>query len=107
MDFLQFESTERFDCIYDHAALVALNTKERRRYSKVIKKCMNQNTLYLINMLIRDKVGGPPYSVKKKELGELFWNYDVEEKYFEKEKEKEKNKKLMIDNCSFVIQKKE
>lgn len=75
-DFFKLDAPENYDFVYDRAALVALPPEMREDYAKIIKKSLKSGGKYLLITYEYDqtKLSGPPFSVEKKEVYELYQN---------------------------------
>ncbi|MDR8394178.1 thiopurine S-methyltransferase [Aliifodinibius sp. S!AR15-10] len=79
------------DAIYDKAALVALPLKKRREYAQLVLQYCSPSTPMLVSTFEypQDEMSGPPFSVFRDELEELYGNrFNIEllheESVFEK-----------------------
>lgn len=77
-DFLRLPdaATPAFDLIYDKAALVALPPQMRKKYAEKIMALTGQATRILLHGFSynQQEMNGPPFSVRDKEVEELYGN---------------------------------
>lgn len=74
-DLFDLEKDFFDDChtIYDRASLIALPIEMRKKYALKIEELLpNANTLLITIEYNQEKVNGPPFSVDKNELNNLF-----------------------------------
>lgn len=83
-DFFNFaqknEFHQKFDLIYDRAALIALDPVTRTRLAPQLLKLLKPNAhLFLIGLCYQqDLISGPPFSVPTDEVQHLFKTADIE-----------------------------
>ncbi len=74
-DFFELTNKQLSDfyCVYDRASLVAFPKEKRKKYVAQIKKIMPNATMLLITLDYEQKImTGPPFSVDKTEVEQLF-----------------------------------
>jgi thiopurine S-methyltransferase len=73
-DFFLLNAHEKYDLIYDRAALVALPAPMRKTYAEVLKKALKTGGKYLLVVYEYDqtKMEGPPFSVSDEEIRALY-----------------------------------
>jgi thiopurine S-methyltransferase len=73
-DFFQLNAQNRYDLIYDRAALVALPAPMRKTYAEVLKKALKPGgkALLVVYEYDQTKMEGPPFSVGAEEVHELY-----------------------------------
>lgn len=73
-DFFKLPENEKYDFIYDRAALVALPEVMRKNYAEVIKRSLKKGGKCLLIVYEYDqaKMDGPPFSVDEKEIHALY-----------------------------------
>ena len=73
-DFFQLNAHEKYDLIYDRAALVALPALMRKTYAEVLKRALKIGGQYLLVVYDYDQtqMEGPPFSVSTSEIHELY-----------------------------------
>jgi thiopurine S-methyltransferase len=73
-DFFQLNANEKYDLIYDRAALVALPAPMRKTYSEVLNRALKIGGKYLLVVYDYDQtqMEGPPFSVSTSEVHELY-----------------------------------
>ena len=103
-DFLAFNSPTPFDFIYDRAALVALPPDMRVPYAKhCIKQLKSGGKLLLVSFEYdQTKVQGPPHSVEKTEIQEIYQGMNIE--IFHEKSETPKAPKFQDNNVSIFKQ---
>ncbi len=71
---------ETYDIVYDRAAMVALPHDMRKEYADRLKSLLNPGGRILLVALDYEQheMAGPPFSVPKSEIEQLFAEYDVE-----------------------------
>src|SRR5690606_5810549 len=76
-DFFNLSKVDKYHHIYDRAALVALPFDMRRRYAKVISDVLQKGGKYLLVVYEynQDEMSGPPFSVSKSEIEELYGDH--------------------------------
>ncbi len=81
-DFFKFQNiNQKFSAIYDRASLIALPSEMRKMHAKTLLNVTKKNARILMISLEYDqsKVEGPPHSVTKDEIEELFSsNFEIE-----------------------------
>lgn len=63
---------EPFDAVYDDAALIALPAELRRSYVAQVQRLIAPRAALLLITLHFDAGGGPPFSVSREEVSELY-----------------------------------
>ena len=73
-DFFKLNETNSYDLVYDRAALVALPSDLRKKYTKVLKQLLKPGGKYLLIAYEYDqtKMEGPPFSVEESEVRKLY-----------------------------------
>ncbi|XP_006011443.1 probable thiopurine S-methyltransferase isoform X1 [Latimeria chalumnae] len=75
-DFFQFSGTvaEKFNGIWDRGSLVAINPRDRQRYTDLIVTLMEEDCHYLLDTFLYDPSvhKGPPFYVPDHEIENLF-----------------------------------
>lgn len=73
-DFFKLNRDERYDLVYDRAALVALPLPIRKNYAEMIRHVLKEGGKYLLITYEYDQtlLAGPPFSVGEKEIHELY-----------------------------------
>lgn len=73
-DFFDSKESNRYDYIYDRAALVALPKAMRITYSNILKTAVKPQGKYLLIVYEYDEsqMPGPPFSVSEKEIKDLY-----------------------------------
>lgn len=73
-DFFKIGAAERYDFVYDRAALVALPADMRRAYSRIITDALKTDGRCLLVTYAYDtgKMDGPPFSVEEAEVQALY-----------------------------------
>ncbi|XP_030067284.1 thiopurine S-methyltransferase-like [Microcaecilia unicolor] len=68
---------DKFDCIWDRGALVAINPCDRERYANVLSSLMGREFRYLLVTVSYDhtKHSGPPFYVPDVEVDKLFGTF--------------------------------
>ncbi|QDP01647.1 thiopurine S-methyltransferase [Thalassotalea sp. PS06] len=76
------EFTGSIDFIYDRAALIALPEAMRKRYVEHLKRFMANGTRVLLFTLEypQQELQGPPFSVSKSEIEELFVDFQINQR---------------------------
>nr|XP_033790475.1 thiopurine S-methyltransferase [Geotrypetes seraphini] len=90
---------DKFDCIWDRGALVAVNPCDRERYANILTSLMEKECRYLLVIVSYDhtKFGGPPFYIPDSELDKLFGSFCCI-KYLEKaDALKERQQKWGLD----------
>jgi len=63
---------EPFDAVFDDAALIALPAEVRRSYAAHVQRLIAPRAALLLITLYFDAPGGPPFSVSREEVRELY-----------------------------------
>lgn len=73
-DFFKLPESEKYDFIYDRAALVALPEMMRKKYAEVIKRSLKKGgkCLLIVYEYDQTKMDGPPFSVDENEINALY-----------------------------------
>lgn len=76
-DFFKFNQKQSYDFIYDRASLVALPPDMRKTYAQILKDSLKPGGKYLLIAYEYDqsKLQGPPFSVDRKEIFELYQDH--------------------------------
>lgn len=79
-DFFSFRPEKKFDFLYDRAALVALPPAMRKEYASHSMDLLKVGGQLLLVSFEYDqkKVQGPPHSVEKAEIQEIYKNMKIE-----------------------------
>lgn len=73
---LTAEDVGNVDAVYDRAALIALPTDMRLRYSEQMRQLSNNAPQYIITLNYdQSKKDGPPFSVNKTQIQQYYGNY--------------------------------
>ena len=76
-NFLEFNSANEFDLIYDRAAFVAIEPKDRKKYASILSSTLKTQGLLYITLFewgTNDQYG-PPYTSPLAEVEKLFSNF--------------------------------
>jgi thiopurine S-methyltransferase len=73
-DFSKLNAIEKYDLVYDRAALVALPAPMRKAYAQVVTQALKTGGKYLLVVYDYDQtqMDGPPFSVRTQEVHELY-----------------------------------
>lgn len=73
-DFFRFDEPEKYDYVYDRAALVALPEEMRENYVKVIDRSLKTGGEILLITYQYDpkELQGPPFSISENEIERLY-----------------------------------
>lgn len=104
-DIFKLPSFEAFDYIYDRAALIALPQVMRAQYADKLKSYMGKGTcLFLISVEYhQSEMQGPPFSVPRKEVDELYEDLKIEEINREQKIGLGSNSELSFSNVTYSI----
>ncbi len=73
-DFFEYQAEQKFELIYDRAALIAIQPADRRKYVRQLLSLLEPSGLIVLEKIyypINDELG-PPFSVSDEELHNLF-----------------------------------
>ena len=73
-DFFELDRQERFDAVFDRAALVAIRAQDRAHYIDTLRAVMKPGAFTLLTVFEYDqsKLDGPPFSIDEATLAALF-----------------------------------
>jgi thiopurine S-methyltransferase len=73
------EATGDVDAFYDRAALIALPERERRRYATLLRQLVPEGRGLIVTLdYPQEKMQGPPFSVTRQEIHELYAGMAIE-----------------------------